>query len=173
MSVRRALALAACGLAGGSVLLSAVVVGKQPARGGGDSEPRPGGSAVPSAAPPGLLLLPPTASCPPTAGWIERPAGSGSYWDSNWDRWARPGCGDGAASSAGGVAAVVRGREDPGGGGSCPEPLSGAPGRAGSGRGRAPRGSGGPGSPREQPPARLDSFAGEIPCGDPLRAESS
>ncbi|RMC05887.1 hypothetical protein DUI87_17431 [Hirundo rustica rustica] len=86
MSVRRALALAACGLAGGSVLLSAVVVGKQPARGGGDSEPRPGGSAVPSAAPPGLLLLPPTASCPPTAGWIERPAGTGSYWDSNWDR---------------------------------------------------------------------------------------
>ncbi|XP_005524415.1 serine/threonine-protein phosphatase PGAM5, mitochondrial isoform X2 [Parus major] len=86
MSVRRALALAACGLAGGSVLLSAVVVGKQPARGGGDSEPRPGGSAVPSAAPPGLLLLPPTTSCPPTAGWIERPAGSSSYWDSNWDR---------------------------------------------------------------------------------------
>lgn len=101
MSFRRALALAACGLAGGSVLFSAVAVGKQPAR-GGDAEPRPGGSAaaaaVPpaSAAPPGLLLLPPAAaaaaaaaSCPPAPGWIERPAGSGGYWDSNWDRWVR------------------------------------------------------------------------------------
>ncbi|XP_030316157.1 serine/threonine-protein phosphatase PGAM5, mitochondrial isoform X1 [Calypte anna] len=93
MSLRRALALAACGLAGGSVLFSAVAVGKQPARGGGgDAEPRPGGSpaaSVPpaSAAPPGLLLLPPAAaSCPPAPGWIERPAGTGGYWDSNWDR---------------------------------------------------------------------------------------
>ncbi|XP_071428516.1 serine/threonine-protein phosphatase PGAM5, mitochondrial isoform X2 [Pithys albifrons albifrons] len=87
MSLRRALALAACGLAGGSVLLSAVVVGKQPAR-GGEGEPHQPGSAVPatsasastSAAPPGLLLL------PPATGWIEKPAGSGGYWDSNWDR---------------------------------------------------------------------------------------
>ncbi|XP_065502327.1 serine/threonine-protein phosphatase PGAM5, mitochondrial isoform X1 [Caloenas nicobarica] len=92
MSFRRALALAACGLAGGSALFSAVAVGKQPAR-GGDAEPRPGGSAAPaavpsaSAAPPGLLLLPPAAaSCPPAPGWIERPAGTGGYWDSNWDR---------------------------------------------------------------------------------------
>ncbi|XP_064378174.1 serine/threonine-protein phosphatase PGAM5, mitochondrial isoform X2 [Dromaius novaehollandiae] len=97
MSFRRALALAACGLAGGSVLFSAVVVGKQPARGGGgDAEPRPGSAAaatstpaVPAApaAPPGLLLLPPAAaSCPPAPGWIERPAGTGGFWDSNWDR---------------------------------------------------------------------------------------
>ncbi|XP_051489631.1 serine/threonine-protein phosphatase PGAM5, mitochondrial isoform X2 [Apus apus] len=90
MSLRRALALAACGLAGGSVLFSAVAVGKQPAR-GGDAEPRSGGSAsaVPpaAAAPPGLLLLPPAgASCPAAPGWIERPAGTGGYWDSNWDR---------------------------------------------------------------------------------------
>ncbi|XP_068766921.1 serine/threonine-protein phosphatase PGAM5, mitochondrial isoform X3 [Struthio camelus] len=99
MSFRRALALAACGLAGGSVLFSAVAVAKQPARGGGgDAEPRPG-SAVPAAttavpaapaAPPGLLLLPPpppaAASCPPAPGWIERPAGTGGFWDSNWDR---------------------------------------------------------------------------------------
>lgn len=91
MSLRRALALAACGLAGGSVLLSAVVVGKQPAR-GESAEPRPGGAAAgppASTAPPGLLLLPPpaaTASCPPAAGWIERPAGAGGYWDNNWDR---------------------------------------------------------------------------------------
>ncbi|KAM6339904.1 serine/threonine-protein phosphatase PGAM5, mitochondrial isoform 3-T3 [Alca torda] len=108
MSFRRALALAACGLAGGSVLFSAVAVSKQPAR-GGEAEPRTGGSAaVPpaSAAPPGLLLLPPAAaaasSCPPAPGWIERPAGTGGYWDSNWDRWGRRGpagggggCGEG------------------------------------------------------------------------------
>lgn len=90
MSLRRALALAACGLAGGSVLFSAVAVGKQPAR-GSDAEQRPGGSAAAppaSAAPPGLLLLPPAAasSCPPASGWIERPSGTGGYWDNNWDR---------------------------------------------------------------------------------------
>ncbi|XP_067395923.1 palmitoyltransferase ZDHHC8 isoform X3 [Emydura macquarii macquarii] len=88
MSFRRALALAACGLAGGSVLFSAVAVAKQPARGGGgDAEPRPAGAAAPS---PGLLLLPPApaaASCPAAPGWAERPAGGGGgYWDSNWDR---------------------------------------------------------------------------------------
>ena len=90
MSFRRALALAACGLAGGSALFSAVAVSKQPAR--GDPEPRPGGSAAaPSApaAPQGLLLLPPAASCPPGPGWIERPAGGGGFWDSNWDRCVR------------------------------------------------------------------------------------
>lgn len=100
MSFRRALALAACGLAGGSVLFSAVAVGKPPARsGGGDAEPRPGAAAaaaVPAApaAPQGLLLLPPAAaaaSCPPAAGWIERAGGTGGYWDSNWDRWAAGG----------------------------------------------------------------------------------
>ncbi|XP_065549280.1 serine/threonine-protein phosphatase PGAM5, mitochondrial isoform X2 [Lathamus discolor] len=95
MSFRRALALAACGLAGGSVLFSAVVVGKQPGR-GSDADPRQGSSSatVPpasaappaAAAPPGLLLLPPSASCPPAAGWIERPAANSGYWDSNWDR---------------------------------------------------------------------------------------
>lgn len=101
MSFRRALALAACGLAGGSVLFSAVAVSKQPAR--GDAEPRPGGSAAAPpapAAPQGLLLLPPAASCPPGPGWIERPAGSGGFWDSNWDRCVRrreglPGAGRG------------------------------------------------------------------------------
>ncbi|XP_075754477.1 serine/threonine-protein phosphatase PGAM5, mitochondrial isoform X2 [Pelodiscus sinensis] len=74
MSFRRALALAACGLAGGSVLFSAVGVGKQPARGaGGDAEARPAGTAAAG------LLLPPAPSLPARAG------GSG-YWDSNWDR---------------------------------------------------------------------------------------
>ncbi|KAG6934747.1 PGAM family member 5, mitochondrial serine/threonine protein phosphatase, partial [Chelydra serpentina] len=85
MSFRRALALAACGLAGGSVLFSAVGVGKQPApRGaGGDAETRSAGAAPG----PGLLLLPPAAgSCPAAPGWAERPAGAGGYWDSNWDR---------------------------------------------------------------------------------------
>ncbi|KAM7144826.1 serine/threonine-protein phosphatase PGAM5, mitochondrial isoform 2-T2 [Macrochelys suwanniensis] len=85
MSFRRALALAACGLAGGSALFSAVGVGKQPApRGaGGDAETRSAGAAPG----PGLLLLPPAAgSCPAAPGWVERPAGAGGYWDSNWDR---------------------------------------------------------------------------------------
>lgn len=123
MSFRRALALAACGLAGGSVLFSAVAVGKPPARsGGGDAEPRPGAAAaVPAApaAPQGLLLLPPAAaSCPPAAGWIERAGGTGGYWDSNWDRWAA-----GGAGGSGGV------------GGTWGAPL-------GAGLGR-PRGSGG------------------------------
>lgn len=151
MSVRRALALAACGLAGGSVLLSAVVVGKQPARGGGDSEPRPAGSAVPSAAPPGLLLLPPTASCPPTAGWIERPTGTGSYWDSNWDRWARPGCGGGAASSPREVVAVVRVRgETRGAAGAAPNPSP-------EHRRKRARGRAGPRGGREAPGPRRSS----------------
>ncbi|XP_043385886.1 serine/threonine-protein phosphatase PGAM5, mitochondrial isoform X1 [Chelonia mydas] len=88
MSFRRALALAACGLAGGSVLFSAVGVGKQPARGaGGDAETRSAGAAAAAPAP-GLLLLPPAAaSCPAAPGWAERAAGAGGYWDSNWDRW--------------------------------------------------------------------------------------
>ncbi|CAM5100967.1 unnamed protein product [Natator depressus] len=87
MSFRRALALAACGLAGGSVLFSAVGVGKQPAWGaGGDAETRSAGAAAPAPAP-GLLLLPPAAaSCPAAPGWAERAAGAGGYWDSNWDR---------------------------------------------------------------------------------------
>ncbi|XP_074869051.1 serine/threonine-protein phosphatase PGAM5, mitochondrial isoform X2 [Carettochelys insculpta] len=86
MSFRRLLALGACGLAGGSVLFSAVGVGKQPARGaGGDAETRPAATTAPA---PGLLLLPPaaTASCPAAPGWVERSAGGGGYWDSNWDR---------------------------------------------------------------------------------------
>ncbi|XP_059569441.1 serine/threonine-protein phosphatase PGAM5, mitochondrial-like isoform X2 [Alligator mississippiensis] len=93
MSLRRALALAACGLAGGSVLFSAVAVGKSPAR---DAEPDPASGTAPR--PP---LLPPGAALglmplPPAAGpnwcarledppWLGRPAGVG-YWDSNWDR---------------------------------------------------------------------------------------
>ncbi|XP_059569439.1 serine/threonine-protein phosphatase PGAM5, mitochondrial-like isoform X2 [Alligator mississippiensis] len=105
MSLRRALALAACGLAGGSVLFSAVAVGKSPA---GDAEPDPPAPASapgppllpPGAAPGALLVLPgstlgllplPSAAGPTwwarPAGqtWLERPTGVGS-WDSNWDR---------------------------------------------------------------------------------------
>ncbi|XP_019394561.1 PREDICTED: serine/threonine-protein phosphatase PGAM5, mitochondrial isoform X2 [Crocodylus porosus] len=84
MSLRRALALAACGLAGGSVLFSAVAVGKSPAK---DAEPGPPGPA-PAPTAPGLLLLPPAAaSCPAGPTWLERPTGAGvGYWDSNWDR---------------------------------------------------------------------------------------
>ncbi|XP_053135693.1 serine/threonine-protein phosphatase PGAM5, mitochondrial isoform X2 [Hemicordylus capensis] len=102
MAFRRVMALtaAACGLAGGSVLLSAVAVGKQPqvGLGGGDGPPEPrlagpppsSSSSSPSAPPPppGLLLLPSqAASCPAAAapGWLERANGCG-YWDSNWDR---------------------------------------------------------------------------------------
>ncbi|XP_044296928.1 serine/threonine-protein phosphatase PGAM5, mitochondrial isoform X2 [Varanus komodoensis] len=92
-----AAAAAACGLAGGSVLFSAVPLGKQPApppppvdRAGGDVAPSP-------APPPGLLLLPSPAGSgsgpgpgpgPGAApGWLEKPSGCG-YWDSNWDRRA-------------------------------------------------------------------------------------
>uniref|UniRef100_A0A8D0DNH1 Serine/threonine-protein phosphatase PGAM5, mitochondrial n=1 Tax=Salvator merianae TaxID=96440 RepID=A0A8D0DNH1_SALMN len=74
-------AAAACGLAGGSMLFSAVPVGK----GGIGDAPEPPSSPAPP--PPGLLLLPsPAASCPATPpGWLEKPNGCG-YWDNNWDR---------------------------------------------------------------------------------------
>ncbi|XP_077163811.1 serine/threonine-protein phosphatase PGAM5, mitochondrial isoform X2 [Paroedura picta] len=89
MAFRRAVALtaAACGLAGGSVLFSAVAVGKQPpqlvSKAGGDA-PEPG---PPPPSPPGLLLLPsPAASCPAAPGWLERSSNGCGYWDHNWDR---------------------------------------------------------------------------------------
>ncbi|XP_054853097.1 serine/threonine-protein phosphatase PGAM5, mitochondrial isoform X2 [Eublepharis macularius] len=91
MAFRRVLAVtaAACGLAGGSVLLSSVAIGKQQqvavSKAGGDA-PDPA-SPPPPASPPGLLLLPsPAASCPAAPGWLERNNGACGYWDSNWDR---------------------------------------------------------------------------------------
>uniref|UniRef100_A0ABM5F2Q6 Serine/threonine-protein phosphatase PGAM5, mitochondrial n=1 Tax=Pogona vitticeps TaxID=103695 RepID=A0ABM5F2Q6_9SAUR len=106
MAFRRVVAVAAaaaCGLAGGSVLFSAVPVAKQHQHhqqvdragggGGGDPPPEPLSSSSSSSPPPpgGLLLLPPppppaASSCPATApGWLEKTNGCG-YWDTNWDR---------------------------------------------------------------------------------------
>ncbi|XP_063000234.1 serine/threonine-protein phosphatase PGAM5, mitochondrial isoform X2 [Elgaria multicarinata webbii] len=90
MAFRRVVAVtaaaAACGLAGGSVLFSALPVGKQKLDKAGGEAPS-GGGDVSSAAPPRLLLLPsPATSGPATApAWLEKPNCSG-YWDSNWDR---------------------------------------------------------------------------------------
>ncbi|KAJ6656545.1 hypothetical protein lerEdw1_003671 [Lerista edwardsae] len=100
MAFRRALAVAAaaCGLAGGSALLSAVAVGRtsQPSAapqgpaGGGDALPEPRGAApLPSTAP-GLLLLPAQAAARSAAlaapAWLEKPGNGCGFWDSNWDR---------------------------------------------------------------------------------------
>lgn len=100
MAFRRVVAVtaAACGLAGGSVLLSSVAIGKQQQKqqqllgraGGGGDAPEPAAASLPAAAapPPGLLLLPsPAASCPAAPGWLERSSNGCGYWDSNWDRW--------------------------------------------------------------------------------------
>ncbi|XP_013925267.1 PREDICTED: serine/threonine-protein phosphatase PGAM5, mitochondrial [Thamnophis sirtalis] len=97
MSFRRLVtvsAAAACGLAGGSVLFSAVALGKQPPspqqgpeKGGGDAPESLAASLtgpLPPPPPPGLLLLPsPSASAAPA--WLEKANGCG-YWDNNWDR---------------------------------------------------------------------------------------
>ncbi|XP_042297385.1 serine/threonine-protein phosphatase PGAM5, mitochondrial isoform X1 [Sceloporus undulatus] len=97
MAFRRVVAVtaaAACGLAGGSVLFSAIPVARQPqpqpvdkAGYGSGDPPEPGLPASPPA-PPGLLLLPsPAASCPAASApaWLEKGNDCG-YWDSNWDR---------------------------------------------------------------------------------------
>ncbi|KAG8146324.1 putative Serine-threonine-protein [Naja naja] len=86
-------AAAACGLAGGSVLFSAVALGKQHSPPSQQGEEKAGGDAPetlaasltgPPPPPPGLLLLPsPTASGAPA--WLEKANGCG-YWDNNWDR---------------------------------------------------------------------------------------
>ncbi|XP_063171480.1 serine/threonine-protein phosphatase PGAM5, mitochondrial isoform X3 [Candoia aspera] len=95
MAFRRVVAVsaaAACGLAGGSVLFSAVALGKQPPpqpgaeKAGGDApEPAASPSGPPLPPPPGLLLLPSPAAPTGAPAWLEKPNGCG-YWDNNWDR---------------------------------------------------------------------------------------
>ncbi|XP_039188326.1 serine/threonine-protein phosphatase PGAM5, mitochondrial isoform X1 [Crotalus tigris] len=81
-------AAAACGLAGGSVLFSAVALGKQPPppqgaeKAGGDA-PEPLAASLPP--PPGLLLLPSPAAASAAPAWLEKANGCG-FWDNNWDR---------------------------------------------------------------------------------------
>ncbi|XP_048370846.1 serine/threonine-protein phosphatase PGAM5, mitochondrial isoform X1 [Sphaerodactylus townsendi] len=92
MAFRRVVAVtaAACGLAGGTVLLSSVAIGKQqpqPAGKAGGDVPEPVSAPPPAASPQGLLLLPsPAASCPAAPGWLERSSNGCGYWDNNWDR---------------------------------------------------------------------------------------
>ncbi|KAM3825903.1 serine/threonine-protein phosphatase PGAM5, mitochondrial isoform 2-T4 [Vipera latastei] len=93
MAFRRVLAVsAACGLAGGSVLFSAVALGKPGAEKAGGDAPEPladsPAATLPPPPPPGLLLLPsPAAASAASAApaWLEKANGCG-FWDSNWDR---------------------------------------------------------------------------------------
>ncbi|XP_060105474.1 serine/threonine-protein phosphatase PGAM5, mitochondrial isoform X2 [Heteronotia binoei] len=92
MAFRRVVAVtaAACGLAGGSVLLSSLAIGKQQQQQLVSSSKAGGDAPEPLSAPPspqGLLFLPsPAASCPAAPGWLERSSNGCGYWDSNWDR---------------------------------------------------------------------------------------
>ncbi|XP_066465882.1 serine/threonine-protein phosphatase PGAM5, mitochondrial isoform X2 [Tiliqua scincoides] len=79
MAFRRALVAAACGLAGGSALLSAVAVARPP-QDAPEQPPRPAAPAPPP------LLLPTQAAPAPAPAWLDKPLNGCGHWDCNWDR---------------------------------------------------------------------------------------